>query len=500
MSAAAILESMALQGVPEELDGEFPSFSKAMAQESELATFTTMGKPTAQKLMDLIKETDFPTLFKGVEGRATSQSKSQTRTPEKIFVSLRPSTTVKTAEGKGSQSAAKKVENFRPKIELFKTAEKQPHLQMVRESSAYRLGAKQTPRPFNLQKGAESPKTRNHHHSKSETVAQSIQTPREMTKSVEERRFREKEREKGSSDQQQQQEQREQQKKKRTIDKIQASCAAKAESNSGDFKQKKLQLPPPGADSFALMFDLEKLELLGESHSFAESKEEIKALDIETTAIHKMMMEEMKDAIKNQKSAKTWGVMASVFSWLGSITAMITGIALIATGVGVIAGSLLIAGSVITISNQIMQMTGAWGKVKDLLPGDNDEEKQAVINWIQIAITIFCLILAGAGIIFGGFSQLGEAVSSAMQLIGGGAAAAGGITALAQGIHDFLQRDHLGEAKIYESRIASLKHRREDLMETVDDGPERLEHIFDFLARILGLRDEINASYQAAWV
>ncbi|NGX54794.1 MAG: hypothetical protein KR126chlam2_00413 [Chlamydiae bacterium] len=497
MSATAILENVALQAFPEGLDGESLSFSETFAQEGELAAFTTMGEPTAQKVMDLIKETDFSTLFKDAKESPISQSKTSTKSLERSFVSLR---SVKTAEGKSHASVAKKVENFRPKIEPFKTAEKQGHLQMVRENSTNRFGAKQTPRPFNLQKGGEGPQTRNHHSSKSETVVQSIHTPREMTKSVEERKFQEKEREKGSSDQQQQQEhEQREQKKKRVIDKIQASCAVGAEESDSSFKQKKLTLPPPGADSFSLMFELEKLELLGESLSFAESKGEIEALDIETTAAHKQMMKEMEEAIKNQKSTKTWGVMASVFSWLGSIATLITGIALIATGVGVIAGSLLIAGSVITISNQIMQMTGGWEKVKKLLPGNNEEEKQAVITWIQIAITILCLILAGAGIVFGGFSQFGEAISSAMQLIGGGAAAAGGITALGMGIHDFLHRDHLGEAKIHESRLASLKHRREDLMETVDDAPERLEHIFDFLARVLGFRDEINASHQAAW-
>ncbi len=499
MSAAAMIESVALHAFSEELDGEFLPFSEAFAQGGELAAFTTMGEPTAQKIMNLIKEIDLSTLFKEVGEKPLSQNKSQTRTPEKIFVSLRPSTNVNQGEGKSHASSAKKVGSFQPKIDLFKPAEKGSPLQMIRENSANRFRTKQVPRPFNLQRGGESSQARSPHSSKSGTTAQSTHTLREMTKSVEERKFREKERERGSSDQQQQQEQREQQKKKSMVDKINGSCAVKAEESGSSFKQRKLPLPPPGTDSFSLMFELEKLELLGESRSFAESKEEIEALNIETTALHKKMMKEMEEAIKSQKKSNTWSVIASVFSWLGSITSLITGIALIATGVGVIAGSLLIAGSVITISNQIMHLTKGWEKVTKLLPGDNNEEKQAVIMWIQIAITVLCLILAGVGIVLGGFSQFGEAISSAMQLIGGAAAAGGGVTSIGIGIYDFLHRDHLGESKIYEARLASLKHRREDLMEVVDDAPERLEDIFDFLARILGFRDEMNASHQAAW-
>ncbi|NGX53896.1 MAG: hypothetical protein K1000chlam4_00616, partial [Chlamydiae bacterium] len=315
MSAAAMIESVALHAFSEELDGEFLSFSKAFAQGGELAAFTTMGEPTAQKIMNLIKEIDLSTLFKEVGEKPISQSKSQTRTPEKIFVSLRPSTNVTQGEGKNHAAVATKVESFQPKIDLFKPSEKNSPLQMVRENSANRFGTKQLPRPFNLQKGSESSQARSPHSSKNETAPQSTHILREMTKSVEERKFQEKEREKGSSDQQQQQEQREQQKKKSVVDKINGSCAVKAEESGSSFKQKKLTLPPPGADSFSLMFELEKLELLGESLSFAESKDEIGALDVETTALHKKMMKEMEEAIKNQKSAKTWGVMASVFSW-----------------------------------------------------------------------------------------------------------------------------------------------------------------------------------------
>ncbi len=80
MSATAILENVALQAFPEELGGEL-SFSETFSPEGELAAFTTMGEPTAQKVMDLIKETDFPTPFKDAKANPISRSKTSTTDP-----------------------------------------------------------------------------------------------------------------------------------------------------------------------------------------------------------------------------------------------------------------------------------------------------------------------------------------------------------------------------------------------------------------------------------
>lgn len=282
-----------------------------------------------------------------------------------------------------------------------------------------------------------------------------------------------------------------------TLDQTKEASHVEEQTGSSEKVRKPFLSPPPTC--FFLCVEIEKIELTSQMDTLTEGKQEVEALDKETTAAHKKMMDEWRKAIEKEKAAHNWSVAVQVFSWIGSFIGIISGAILIATGVGVVAGSLLITAGVIAISNQIMEVAGGWKAVKEALPGENEEQKEAVIAWMQMGIALLCLALSGAGIFCGGYKPFGEGMQIAMNLIGGTATAGAGASSIGKALNQFFFKDAEGEAKKYECILAELKHEREDVMEKIDDIPDHLERIFEYFAKNLNIQDIVNAAFQAAW-
>ncbi|NGX61240.1 MAG: hypothetical protein K940chlam9_00723 [Chlamydiae bacterium] len=255
--------------------------------------------------------------------------------------------------------------------------------------------------------------------------------------------------------------------------------------------RKKPLLTPPKIGVFALYYILTKMGIHSDGTASFSHKKEIEHLDEEMSTAHKERLQEMKKAIDKEASSKRWGVMAKFFSWVGSLVGIIAGAALIATGVGAVAGAMLITAGVIQITNQLLEITGGWNKIAELLPGDDPMKKQAVIAWMQMGISILCIVLSGVGMVWGGFGQIGEATQTAMALIGGFGAMAHGAATIGEGVTNFLFNDKMAQVKQYELRLAQLKHARRDLMEMVEQGTDRLEQLFEDLSRALDFQEEL---------
>lgn len=256
---------------------------------------------------------------------------------------------------------------------------------------------------------------------------------------------------------------------------------------------------PPPVSCFILCSEIEKIEITSQMNTMASGKQEVEALDKETTEAHKKMLDEWKRVMEKEKNINSWSISIQVFSWVGSFVGIISGAILIATGIGVVAGALLITAGVITLTNQIMEITKGWEAMKKLLPGDNEQEKYAVIAWMQMGIALLCMVLSGAGVIYGGYKPFGEGMQTAMGLIGGIATAGQGASTIGQAIDKFFYNNAQGEAKRYERILAELKYNREDVMERIDDIPDRLERIFEFISTNERIKDRLNAAFQAAW-
>ncbi len=244
-------------------------------------------------------------------------------------------------------------------------------------------------------------------------------------------------------------------------------------------------LEPPRIGVFALYYVLTKLGIISDASSHWESKEDMRLNQEETDALHKKRLDEMRQAIEKEAATKRWGIATKVFSWMTSLMSIITGIALIVTGVGAVAGAMLLTAGVLTLSNQLLEVTGGWQKIAKALPGDDAERKRAIIMWMQIGITVLCLILAGAGVVFGGYALVGEATQNFMACFGGVVMLGHGVGHIGEGISHFLHKEHTAEGRKQSMRLAQLRHKREDLMEKNQHGIERMKQLFEALIKSL---------------
>ncbi len=256
-------------------------------------------------------------------------------------------------------------------------------------------------------------------------------------------------------------------------------------------------LPPPSLGIFALYYILTKMEIYSDGTSNFSYKKEIELIDGETTGTHQKRLDELKEAIKKEQEMTNWGVASKVFSWMASIFAIFGGIMLIASGVGAIAGAMLMVGGMIQLTSQIMELTGGWKKIAELLPGDDTEKKRAVITWMQIGIAVLCLILAGAGAILGGYVHVGEVMGLVPRMMLGGAMnMAGGVTIIGDTIAKSKYYNQIAEVRKYELQLTRLKHQRKDLSEQMELGVDRLEQLFEDLARALEFEEELFRAEQ----
>lgn len=315
----------------------------------------------------------------------------------------------------------------------------------------------------------------------SQSPLQSRQWTKEEPRDWWQQRYHQKEREEREQG-------RDQREKAEAVTQVKKSTKTEG-GNQACMKKPILERPRTGV--FALYYILTKMGIYSDGTSNFSYKKEIEMVNEETTTAHKLRLDGLKLAIEQEQSAAQWGIASKVFSWIGSMVGIIAGIALIETGVGAVAGAMLVAGGLIQITNQILELTGGWKKIAELLPGDDPDKKRAVISWMQIGIAVLCLILSAAGVIWGGYSNLSEAMQTAMAVFGGIAAMGHGVTTIGEGISGFMYKDKMSDVKRYERVLAELKHKRRDLMERVEWGVDRLEQLFEDLAQALEFEIEL---------
>lgn len=316
-----------------------------------------------------------------------------------------------------------------------------------------------------------------------------------------EQRYHQKEREEqrhGQDQRQGQEEAKENKKKKQIVETLAAASTAKSPSSSQQYRVggaslelKKPVLERPKTGVFALYYILTKIGIISDSSSNYSYKKEIELVDDETSTAHKKRLDEIKEALNKEHSSTRWSTANKIFSWIGSMMGIITGAALIVTGVGAIAGALMIAGGLIQITNQILELTGGWHKIAEILPGNDPEKKRAVITWMQIGISILCLILSGFGVVTAGFTTVSSAMQIASQLFDAIRLVGQGTTSIGKGITLFMFKNKMSESRKYDKILADLKHKRTDLMEKVEWGIDRLEQLFKDLAQTLEFEEEL---------
>ncbi|MFZ0566328.1 MAG: hypothetical protein WAM28_09110 [Chlamydiales bacterium] len=265
------------------------------------------------------------------------------------------------------------------------------------------------------------------------------------------------------------------------------------------FQTSKPRLAPPQIGVFALYYILTKIGILSDGASNFSYANEVSYLDRELTATRQKRLEELKAALSQEQSACRWSIAYKVFSWLVSMLGLLTGAAMISSGVGAFGGAMLMAAGIIQMTNQIMEITGTWQKIAAKLPGDDPDRKRAIISWIQIGITVLCLILAGSGLLFGGFNRvqqvMGE-ISMNLLLFQAIAQIGQAITSFGVGLTSSKYLDKLAEVRKYDIKLEKLKYNRRDLIERVDWGINRLEQLFEDLARVLGFYTELFRAEQ----
>lgn len=187
----------------------------------------------------------------------------------------------------------------------------------------------------------------------------------------------------------------------------------------------------------------------------------------EMEKLSKERIEKIKAMRQSEEQVKNWSLANQVFSFMTSFTAILGGIALIATGAGAVAGALMIIGGVLQITNQVMNMTGAWKKIADKLLPENGtiEQKRAVINWIQLSIAFFSIVVAGAGGILAGWSAASQAMGAGNTYLGSVITCAFGVTSIGLGIKDEAFKRWMASVKEREAAKAKRHHSQESARE-----------------------------------
>ncbi len=202
------------------------------------------------------------------------------------------------------------------------------------------------------------------------------------------------------------------------------------------------------------------------------------------------------EELKKANEAGRWGTALMLFSWITAATMAITGLALIATGVGVVAGCMLLAGGLIQIGSQILEVTGGWQKIKALLPGDDEAKRQAILSWIQIGIAVFSLILCCAGMVAAGFATFGQNMQKATALMGAIAIIGTGVSTIGQGIVKKEYKYKSAEIMRKQARIDRLKDAWQDHFERQEEMLPFVKTIYDGVA----LNMELSHDYfRHAW-
>lgn len=238
---------------------------------------------------------------------------------------------------------------------------------------------------------------------------------------------------------------------------------------------------------FYMFLQMIKDSMESESGSFTNSKKQIEKDDLEMQELVRTEAVNRREAAEKEKQANRWGILAKIASWFANIFSIVAGVVICATGAGALAGGMLIAAGVVGLGSQIMETAGGWKKIKELLPGDDDSKKEAVCTWIQIAISVLGLILAGVSFGVGaggpGISVLGSALTTVFSTLGGITQGATAIAGLGTTVNKFLFNDKLVDAKKVEKEIIYRKYLREDAQHSLDLSLQRLLEYFQMLSK-----------------
>lgn len=441
------------------------------------------SSPLSKQMASLLEKSGFSTgkmthAEKGIFSLAQSFSSTQAQKLTSFSTAPRPSSHGQTQTSASQIPAQATQEGAAAKLPLAKPADANQKSPLLDKSKN---------RPLDASKSQEKQTKQSNQDASCSLLAR--RWTQEDTLSWWQKRDQDRDSDKGGHQHQQQDQEEESgphQDKKITLDGAAKKNISASTSSHAASRRKKPLLPAPKLGVFALYYILTKMGVFSDGAANFAYKKEIEVLDSETTETHQKRLKEMKEAIEKERSATRWSITLKVFSWIGSLFGIISGVAMVVTGVGAVAGAMLIAGGVIQITNQILEVSGGWHKIAECLPGDSSaDKKRAVISWMQIGISVLCLILSAVGIIWGGFKSFGEGMQIASAMIGGIAAMGHGIATIGEGVSGFMYKTKLGEVRRYDALLAGLKHRRHDLMEKMEWGVERLEQLFEDLATSL---------------
>jgi hypothetical protein len=230
---------------------------------------------------------------------------------------------------------------------------------------------------------------------------------------------------------------------------------------------------------------LTKLGVISENYSQHGLQQQIRELDREISKTHQEIIENMRKVALAKKSSERWGIATKVASWIVSFLTIATGVTLIATGAGAAAGGLLIAGGVLSLTNHLLEITGGWNKLATTLGGDDSTKTRSMIMWMQLGVAIISMILAGAGVVFGGMNAIKEAMGTAGMLSSAGANASIGLLLIGQAIVNKEYYRHMAQQKEKEKHLLILKQQKEDLIAIAEEILDSMKNFWEDFFRVL---------------
>jgi hypothetical protein len=184
---------------------------------------------------------------------------------------------------------------------------------------------------------------------------------------------------------------------------------------------------------FLLVFKAAALWVRHEQLNLFSQRQRVQAAGEEEEHFHQEKVAAMKDEAFKAQSESRWSTTTSVFSWMTSFLQLFTGIALVLAG-NPVAGALMIVAGAIQLTSHVMKEVGGWDKIAELLPGDNPEEKKALITWMQLGIGILTLIVGGAGGVLSGWTVVSTAMQTANLFTGSVALMGMGVCAIGHAV------------------------------------------------------------------
>jgi|GEM_PF-2421170 len=250
----------------------------------------------------------------------------------------------------------------------------------------------------------------------------------------------------------------------------------------------KPQIGFPKIALFCVYYILTKLGFFAAAANHHVNQQNIKALDQESTKIRTERIEELRELHAKAKITNRWGLLTKVITWFTSITTILTGVTLCLTGAGAFAGGMLVLAGLISLTNQLLEITGGWQKIAEEIGGDDPEKTRAMIMWMQIGITVLCMVLAGGSAVFAGFDVLKGAMGTIASSFNIAATIGIGTVIICKGMTEKEYWDRMAYVKKHDRQLREIKHRREDLMEISQTAFENTTELMESFHRILEIR------------